>query len=216
MTRKTQLNQGRKFAQVRSGAKGVFFSDGYSGASVDEIARAARVSKATLYSYFPEKRMMYHEVVTHAMAQMSERCPISIPGDMPAGKGLPLMAQQIAGWLISPTAIQMHRASIAEAIRFPDLSRRYHQTLNTLLRDAVRDHLKRWVAAGQLRIDDIHLAAEQLVRLSGALIHDHALLADGTNPGEDVVHQIGDSAARLFLAAYGADGQKPVSLAAAS
>lgn len=28
----------------------VFFRDGYTGASVDDIAEAARVSKATLYS----------------------------------------------------------------------------------------------------------------------------------------------------------------------
>ncbi|WP_372674886.1 TetR/AcrR family transcriptional regulator, partial [Aquicoccus sp.] len=46
---------GRKFDQVLEGARKVFMADGFERASVDDIARAAGVSKATLYSYFPDK-----------------------------------------------------------------------------------------------------------------------------------------------------------------
>ena len=54
--------KGRKFDQVLEGARQVFMSDGFEGASVDDIARAANVSKATLYSYFPDKRLMFTEM----------------------------------------------------------------------------------------------------------------------------------------------------------
>ena len=43
-----EVRKGRKFEQVLEGALRVFLRDGFEGASVDEIARAAGVSKATL------------------------------------------------------------------------------------------------------------------------------------------------------------------------
>ena len=45
-----EIKKGRKFDQVLDGAREIFLRDGFEGASVDEIARAAGVSKATLYS----------------------------------------------------------------------------------------------------------------------------------------------------------------------
>jgi AcrR family transcriptional regulator len=59
MTQTAQVvRKGRKFDQVLTGARKVFMADGFEGASVDDIARAAEVSKATLYSYFPDKKLL--------------------------------------------------------------------------------------------------------------------------------------------------------------
>ena len=58
----TKVRKGRKFDQVLAGARDVFMADGFEGASVDAIARVAGVSKATLYSYFPDKRLLFMEV----------------------------------------------------------------------------------------------------------------------------------------------------------
>lgn len=62
MTKSLPVIRGRKFMQVLEGARTVFLRDGFDGASVDEIARQAAVSKAKLYSYFPDKRTMFSEV----------------------------------------------------------------------------------------------------------------------------------------------------------
>ena len=56
------VKQGRKWSQVLDGARTVFLRDGFEGASVDDIVREAGVSKATLYSYFPDKRLLFMEV----------------------------------------------------------------------------------------------------------------------------------------------------------
>ena len=56
------VRKGRKFDQVIEGARQVFLNDGFEGASVDDIAKTAGVSKATLYSYFPDKRHLFMEV----------------------------------------------------------------------------------------------------------------------------------------------------------
>ena len=60
----TIVRTGRKFDQVLRGAREVFLRDGFGGASMDDIARQARVSKATVYSYFPDKRHLFVEILT--------------------------------------------------------------------------------------------------------------------------------------------------------
>ena len=57
-----QIKKGRKYDQVIEGAREVFMADGFEGASVDTIAKCAGVSKATLYSYFADKRLLFVEV----------------------------------------------------------------------------------------------------------------------------------------------------------
>ena len=46
------VRKGRKFDQVLEGARDVFMADGFEGASVDDIARAAGVSAARLAQEF--------------------------------------------------------------------------------------------------------------------------------------------------------------------
>ena len=70
--------------------------DGFEGANVDDIARAAGVSKATLYSYFPDKSHMFMAVLTNECARHSvsgelalapsHRCALEHDGD-PLGLG---------------------------------------------------------------------------------------------------------------------------------
>src|SRR5210317_1385244 len=67
-----QPKKGRKFDQVLEGARQVFLSDGFEGASVDDISRAAGVSKATLYSYFPDKRLLFVEVAKRQCSAQAE------------------------------------------------------------------------------------------------------------------------------------------------
>ena len=79
----TKVRKGRKFDQVLAGARDVFMADGFEGASVDAIARAAGVSKATLYSYFPDKRLLFMEVADTECARQSRQAFDSIDTDAP-------------------------------------------------------------------------------------------------------------------------------------
>jgi TetR/AcrR family transcriptional repressor of mexJK operon len=71
MNAEAQIKKGRKFDQVIEGAA-VFLREGFEGASVDEIARDAGVSKATLYSYFPDKQHLFLAVLRPNARQQSE------------------------------------------------------------------------------------------------------------------------------------------------
>src|ERR671921_1171201 len=49
--------------QILSGARRVFLRDGFAGASTDAIAAEARISKRTLYSYYPGKEELFADVL---------------------------------------------------------------------------------------------------------------------------------------------------------
>src|SRR5580692_1825404 len=52
-----------KRRQILDGASKVFMDLGFDGASMGEIARAAGVSKGTLYVYFADKNRLFEAIV---------------------------------------------------------------------------------------------------------------------------------------------------------
>lgn len=202
---KKGINQGRKFAQVTVGATEVFLRDGYAGASVDDIAQAGRVSKATLYSYFPYKALMFDEAMRTELGRVSRRNPFS--ENITDGPHLALrrITRQIADWLMDPDHLRLHSVHMAEAERFPEIAARYRAVLRDLIYDRLQRRLDAWVAHGQLKIDDTHLAARQLVAMAMADLHETALLNVDAKMQHDHVDRVTQSAAAMFLMAYQTD-----------
>jgi AcrR family transcriptional regulator len=52
-----------KRRQILDGAMHVFLDKGFDAASMSEIARAAGVSKGTLYVYFADKQTLFDAIV---------------------------------------------------------------------------------------------------------------------------------------------------------
>ena len=51
-------------ARILDAARKIFLERGFEGASIDEIAEAARSGKPTIYARFRDKRVLFTEVVT--------------------------------------------------------------------------------------------------------------------------------------------------------
>jgi AcrR family transcriptional regulator len=52
-----------KRRQIVQGARAVFLERGFDAASMSDIARAAGVSKGTLYVYFADKEQLFEAIV---------------------------------------------------------------------------------------------------------------------------------------------------------
>lgn len=59
----------RTIARIVEAAREVFLQHGYTGATVDEIARVAEVSRASFYTYFPTKREVLFAVGAHSASE---------------------------------------------------------------------------------------------------------------------------------------------------
>ena len=64
---------GAKRRQIMEGARQVFLSGGFDGASMNDVARAAGVSKGTLYAYFNSKDELFEAIIRGEYAQAAER-----------------------------------------------------------------------------------------------------------------------------------------------
>ena len=196
------IRRGRKFGQVLDGARKVFLRDGFDGASVDDIAREAGVSKATLYSYFPDKRLLFVEVARCECARQAEEGAATINMDRPAREVLLDAGRLIAAFMLSDFGMNAFRLCVAESDRFPEVGRDFYFSGPHVVREKIIAYLRFAVTRGDLVIDDIPLAAEQFRELCKADLHDRAVFGvrpDGPRDTERTVR----GAVDMFLARYG-------------
>lgn len=203
MPKVVPVTRGRKFPQVLKGARTVFLRDGFEGASVDEIAREAGVSKATLYSYFPDKRLMFIEVFRAELLQDATDTSAFLEVDLPVEQVLPFIVQKISNYVVSEPGIRVYRVSIGEAERFPALAREYYEAGPGQLRRQLGNYFRRCVVRGELEITDFELAADQLIELASASLQDRAALLGPEAVDKDQLRRVTQAAVQMFLSRYG-------------
>jgi AcrR family transcriptional regulator len=112
-------------ARILDAAEHAFLEKGYSGASIDEIAEMAPASKPTIYAHFTDKQSLFAAVVARIINRLTD-----FAGHAPEGRSvqdkLVSLGTQIVDRAIDDL-IGVARAAIAEAPRFPELSRRLHE-----------------------------------------------------------------------------------------
>lgn len=199
--------RGRKFAQVVEGARRVFLRDGFEGASVDDIAHEAGVSKATLYTYFPDKRLMFAEVFRSELRRAALDATGRIDPAQSAEEMLMTLARILVAHVTSPEWARIYRVSVGEAARFPALAREYYEMGPVAVRDVLAAHLGDAVSRGLLVIDDIPLAAEQFLQLCEASVQPRKIFLGGAAVDDDLRERVVRGAVRLMMAAYGAHPQ---------
>ena len=178
-------------------------ADGFEGASVDDIARAAGVSKATLYSYFPDKRLLFMEVARTECGRMADRALDLIDQTRPPREVLAIAARQIVTFLLSSFSQQVFRICVAERDRFPELGRAFYVNGPEMGRDRLCTYLTEAIARGELQITDLTMAAEQFSELCKARLWIRAVLGIQLEFSEEEIGQVVDEAVETFLARYG-------------
>jgi AcrR family transcriptional regulator len=112
-------------ARILDAAQRVFLKRGYQSASVDEIAETAPASKPTIYAHFPGKEALFEAVVARVLDGLT-----TFEGFEPRGRTvqdkLASLGVEVVERFVEDT-VGITRATIAEADRFPALSRHVHE-----------------------------------------------------------------------------------------
>lgn len=200
------VKQGRKWDQVLDGARTVFLRDGFEGASVDDIVREAGVSKATLYSYFPDKRLLFVEVAKAECAAQSDAAIAQVEASEDIREALTTAADRMIRFFMSDVGLQVHRIIVGESQRFPDIGRQFYESGPARVHQILRNFLQKAVDQGKLRIDDIDLAADQFPELCKAGLHLKMVLGLRKPPTDEEIDRVIAGAVDMFLCKYGVDG----------
>lgn len=193
-----------KRRQILDGARRVFLSTGFDGASMNEVARAAGVSKGTLYVYFASKEELFAALLRdEKRAQAEQLCRFDDDGpDVRAT--LDAFGARFMDLLLRPDSLAHLRTVMAVAPKFPEIGRAYYEAGPETGRRRLAAYLDRQVEAGRLAVPDTHAAAQQFFDLCKAGLFLEVLLCVVPRPGEAEIEAQVRRAVGLFLKVYAA------------
>jgi AcrR family transcriptional regulator len=191
-----------KRRQIVEGARAVFLSHGFDAASMADIARAAGVSKGTLYVYFESKEELFAEIVKLECSSHAEGAFELDPADHDVEAVLTRLGANYLNFLCTGEKAASLRIVIAIADRKPEIGRVFYETGPAYGVGRLEIYLKAQVAAGALDMVDCHLAAAQFLDMCQATLFKPVLFNFAPKPSPAQIRHVVDSAVRVFLAAY--------------
>jgi TetR/AcrR family transcriptional repressor of mexJK operon len=196
----------QKHRAILDAAREVFLTSGYRGASMDEVAAIAQVSKVTVYKHFSDKRSLFTSVITSAIdeAEQATHSLVDRLGQSTdLAKDLRTFARQHIIEVTQPHLIQMRRMIIAEAGRFPELAQAWHRSGPERAHAILAKQIKQLTARGLLQASDPLLAAQHLNYLILSVPANEAMFSARAEPySRSRLRRYADEAVRVFLAAY--------------
>lgn len=197
------IKKGRKFDQVLEGARYIFMRDGFEGASVDDIARAAGVSKATLYSYFPDKRLLFSEVARIECNRQAEAALKELYALDTIEAVLHDAANVMVRFFLSDFGQQVYRICVAESHRFPELGGRFYSSGPELAKIRLSGVFGRFVDEGRLDIPDMDLATSQFCELCKSDLFVRAICNVEYDATDTQIERVVQGVVDMFMARYG-------------
>lgn len=191
-----------KRRQILNGARQMFLSKGFEATSMQDVARAAGVSKGTLYVYFDSKEAMFEALVLAECGRMQDVVRRAGTGTGPVRDELRLIARQMILTLMQPEPLAATRMMIGAGEKFPELARKIHEAGPSRSIRALADLLRQRVAQGDLAIADCEAASAEFVDLVLSGLQRRALLMMPPLEPERLDEHIASRVDR-FLAGHG-------------
>jgi AcrR family transcriptional regulator len=192
-----------KRRQILDGASRVFMDLGFDGASMGEIARAAGVSKGTLYVYFADKNRLFEAIVEEEAIEQG-KVAFNFDPDRDIVTTLREFGLAYIQLLCRPGGGSAIRTVMAIAERMPEVGRRYYEQVLERTIERLCDYLQARVKSGDIVIGDFPLAASQFMLLCQASLFLPQLFQAAPPPSVERMTEVVESATRMFLASYGA------------
>lgn len=205
MTEKMSPRSAAKCELIVHGATQIFEREGFEGASVDMIAEAANVSKATLYKYFPNKEELFQVTIRRLCERYSKSLARLAVDEDDHDAVLMAMAGIVVRTFASRLLIDLFRLALAESLRFPELGRAFYEAGPQEATRQIKANLEQLVAGGWLAIDDCELAARQFKELCKAELFHLAVLGIRNDFSEEEFEQVARRAVDMFARAYAPD-----------
>ena len=191
-----------KRRQIVEGARSVFMALGFDAASMGEIAKAAGVSKGTLYVYFKDKDELFQAIVEKECVFQAEGIFEFDAADPDIAGTLTHMGIAFVQLLCAPKRQSTMRAVIAIADRKPNVGRTFYETGPAVGIAKLRAYFEAQAAAGRLIIADYEIAAAQFIESCHATLFKPMLFNFAPPPSLERIEHVVTIAVKTFMAAY--------------
>jgi AcrR family transcriptional regulator len=192
-----------KCRQILDGARDVFLNVGFDAASMNEIARAAGVSKGTLYVYFSSKEALFENLIRDERRKQAERV-FSFDDDTPdVCSVLRKLGTSFLDSMTQPSSIAHTRTVIAVASKFPQIGRAFYEAGPSYGIERLTQFLRKNADLGRLEIDDAAFAATLFMELCLSRYFKRMLFCVAGRPTQTEIAAHIEGAVNVFLRAYG-------------
>lgn len=149
-------------AVILLAAEEQFRKDGYASASISDIAKTAGVSTKTLYRLFPAKADLFSDVISMRIHEYILAIDTEEMTQTPLGESLEKVLAAYGRLTLSPDTVAMTRLVFSECGRFPELAAVFYEKAIRRTSTAIESWLKKRVALGELRLENIAEATGML------------------------------------------------------
>jgi AcrR family transcriptional regulator len=189
--------------QILDGAKRAFMKYGFDATSMNHITREAGVSKGTIYVYFENKEDLFSALIETSKQKFAATLRDILAEEDDVRKALRNYGKAFAIYILTSEMTGAIRILLGVVDRMPNLCRNFMKSGPENARSVLEIFLQRQVDAGNLKIDNVELAARQFVELATGTFFKERLF-DQPNPPdvEKHVDTVIESALNMFLLAY--------------
>jgi TetR/AcrR family transcriptional regulator, mexJK operon transcriptional repressor len=181
-----------------------FMERGYHATNMDDVAKAAKISKLTLYNRFADKDALFRAVI-------ERKCHEFLPPDLSMLSGITsprLMIQEFAKsflkLVMSEDAIRIYRMMMAEARTQPDMIKMFYDAGPKPVKAMVDEMMAGMIAKKQIKAPSPQHAREHLMALlNGSEIYMHRALNIGKKPTNAAIEAHAVKLAEMFWQGYG-------------
>ncbi|MDO9423468.1 MAG: TetR/AcrR family transcriptional regulator [Methylobacter sp.] len=184
---------------IIEGATRMFLKHGYHKVSMDKIAQAAPVSKATLYQHFENKNALFSAVVFELCRSLLQTMAEIATDSKDVEKNLHKIAEAFVDLIFTEKALAIYRLVIAECLDFPELGRLVYDGVPKIALTQLENYLQTLNAGGHFAIPDIAFAADAFFSLLKGDLHFQCLLGVSPPPSPEQKCRLIDRVVALYI-----------------
>ncbi len=170
---------------ILNGATRMFLAHGYRNVSMEKIAQAAPVSKATLYNHFDSKNALLAAVISELCESLLQTMTQATIESDDVENNLTQIATSAVDLIYAEDALAIYRLVVAESPDFPELGQLFYASGPQAALTQLEDYFRRLNAGGSFNIADPVFAADAFFSMLKGDLHVRCLLTKTLRPSAD-------------------------------
>jgi TetR/AcrR family transcriptional regulator, mexJK operon transcriptional repressor len=191
-----------KTQAIVAAARKMFLTRGFDGASMDQIALEAGVSKRTVYNRFRSKEELFGAAISETCKTLLPVNVDEIETSLPPEELVRALSRQFLKGVLDPEALSLRRIAAFEAGRNPAIGKMYLERGAKWMVSQCAPILQRVAKRGFVKIDDPVDAIWRLGALITEPLYTRVLLGDAPADLNAAINAQIDSGVEAFKKIY--------------
>lgn len=170
---------------ILNGATRMFLTHGYRNVSMEKIAQAAPVSKATLYNHFDSKNALLAAVISDLCGALLQTMTQATIESDDVENNLTQIATSAVDLIYAEDALAIYRLVVAESPEFPELGQLFYASGPQAALTQLEDYFRHLNKTGRYNIADPVFAADAFFSMLRGDLHVRCLLTKTLRPSAD-------------------------------